>query len=76
MANFTRRKFIQAAGGVAAVSTLGFPAIVGAASKKVVVVGGGNSAAQHALTLSRIAKQVYLICRSENPGIDAAQMLI
>jgi len=41
MANFTRRKFIQAAGGVAAVSTLGFPAIVGAASKKVVVVGGG-----------------------------------
>jgi thioredoxin reductase (NADPH) len=36
------------------------------------VVGGGNSAAQHALTLSRIAKQVYLICRSENPGIDAA----
>jgi len=41
MANFTRRKFIQAAGGVAAISTLGFPAIVGAASKKVVVVGGG-----------------------------------
>jgi len=41
MANFTRRKFIQAAGSVAAVSTLGFPAIVGAASKKVVVVGGG-----------------------------------
>ncbi len=43
MANFTRRKFIQAAGGVAAVSTLGIPAIVGAASKKVVVVGGGVS---------------------------------
>ena len=41
MANFTRRKFIQAAGGIAAVSALGFPAIVGAASKKVVVVGGG-----------------------------------
>jgi len=41
MANFTRRKFIQAAGGVAAVSAIGFPAIVGAASKKVVVVGGG-----------------------------------
>ena len=41
MANFTRRKFIQAAGGVAAVSALGFPGIVGAASKKVVVVGGG-----------------------------------
>ncbi len=41
MANFTRRKFIQAAGGIAAVSALGFPAIVGAASKKVVIVGGG-----------------------------------
>jgi sulfide dehydrogenase [flavocytochrome c] flavoprotein subunit len=41
MANFTRRKFIQAAGSVAAVSALGFPAIVGAASKKVVIVGGG-----------------------------------
>ena len=41
MANFTRRKFIQVAGGAAAVSTLGFPAIVGAASKKVVIVGGG-----------------------------------
>jgi sulfide dehydrogenase [flavocytochrome c] flavoprotein subunit len=41
MANFTRRKFIQATGGVAAVSTLGFPALVGAASKKVVIVGGG-----------------------------------
>ncbi len=36
MANFTRRKFIQVAGGAAAVSSLGFPAIVGAASKKVV----------------------------------------
>jgi len=45
MANFTRRKFIQVAGGAAAVSTLGFPAIVGAASKKVVVVGGGVSGA-------------------------------
>lgn len=45
MANFTRRKFIQAAGGAAAVSTLGFPAIVGAASKKVVVVGGGVAGA-------------------------------
>ena len=41
MANFTRRKFIKVAGGAAALSTLGFPAIVGAASKKVVVVGGG-----------------------------------
>jgi len=45
MANFTRRKFIQATGGVAAVSALGFPAIVGAASKKVVIVGGGTGGA-------------------------------
>ena len=41
MANFTRRKFLQATGGAVAISSLGFPAIVGAASKKVVVVGGG-----------------------------------
>ena len=41
MANFTRRKFLQATGGAVAVSTLGFPAIVGAASKKVVIIGGG-----------------------------------
>lgn len=45
MANVTRRKFIQVTGGVAAVSTLGFPAIVGAASKKVVIVGGGTGGA-------------------------------
>ncbi len=41
MAHFTRRKFLQVTGGAVAVSSLGFPAIVGAASKKVVVVGGG-----------------------------------
>ncbi|MGB5567721.1 MAG: FCSD flavin-binding domain-containing protein [Sedimenticolaceae bacterium] len=42
MANFTRRKFLKVAGGAAAVSTIGFPAIIGAAgSKKVVIVGGG-----------------------------------
>ncbi|MGB5564087.1 MAG: FCSD flavin-binding domain-containing protein [Sedimenticolaceae bacterium] len=41
MANFTRRKFLKVAGGAAAISTIGFPAIVGAASKKVVIVGGG-----------------------------------
>ncbi len=45
MANFTRRKFIQVAGGAAAASSLGFPAIVGAASKKVVIVGGGTAGA-------------------------------
>ena len=41
MAHFTRRKFLQVAGGAVAVSSIGFPAIVGAASKKVVIVGGG-----------------------------------
>ena len=41
MANFTRRKFLQVTGGAVAVSSLGFPAIVGAATKKVVIVGGG-----------------------------------
>ncbi|MCB1772400.1 MAG: twin-arginine translocation signal domain-containing protein, partial [Gammaproteobacteria bacterium] len=41
MQKFTRRNFLKVAGGAAAVSTLGFPAIVGAASKKVVIVGGG-----------------------------------
>jgi sulfide dehydrogenase [flavocytochrome c] flavoprotein subunit len=41
MQKFTRRNFLKVAGGAAAVSTLGFPAIVGAASKKVIIVGGG-----------------------------------
>ena len=41
MANFTRRKFLQVTGGAVAVGSLGFPAIVGAASKKVVIIGGG-----------------------------------
>ncbi len=45
MASFTRRKFLKVAGSAAAVSSLGFPAIVGAASKKVVIVGGGVSGA-------------------------------
>ncbi|MDJ0739427.1 MAG: FCSD flavin-binding domain-containing protein [Gammaproteobacteria bacterium] len=45
MANFTRRKFLQATGGAVAVSSIGFPAIVGAASKKVVIVGGGVAGA-------------------------------
>ena len=45
MASFTRRKFLKVAGGAAAVSSIGFPAIVGAASKKVVIVGGGVAGA-------------------------------
>lgn len=45
MANFTRRKFLQATGGAVAISSLGFPAIVGAASRKVVVIGGGVAGA-------------------------------
>ncbi|MCG6894091.1 MAG: NAD(P)/FAD-dependent oxidoreductase [Desulfobacteraceae bacterium] len=36
------------------------------------VVGGGNPAAQHALTLARIAREVFLVCRSANPGMDDA----
>jgi len=38
------------------------------------VVGGGNPAAQHALALSRVAKKVYLICRSESIGCDTAHL--
>lgn len=53
MANFTRRKFLQATGGAVAVSSLGFPAIVGAASKKVVVVGGGTGGATAAKYIRR-----------------------
>jgi sulfide dehydrogenase [flavocytochrome c] flavoprotein subunit len=45
MAHFTRRKFLQVTGGAVAVSSLGLPGIVGAASKKVVIVGGGTGGA-------------------------------
>ena len=66
MANFTRRKFIQAAGGVAAVSTLGFPAIVGAASKKVVIVGGGVGGAT-------AAKYIRMADSSDRRHVDRAE---
>jgi sulfide dehydrogenase [flavocytochrome c] flavoprotein subunit len=58
MANFTRRKFIQVAGGAAAVSTLGFPGIVGAASKKVIIVGGGTAGATAAKYIRRADSSV------------------
>ena len=35
------------------------------------VVGSDNAAAQHALTLSRTADKVLLICRSQKPKMDA-----
>lgn len=42
MAEFSRRNFLKIAGGAAALSAVGFPAILKAAGgKKVVVVGGG-----------------------------------
>jgi len=42
MKDFSRRSFIKIAGGAAAATAVGFPAILNAAgSKKVVVVGGG-----------------------------------
>ncbi|MGB5255363.1 MAG: FAD-dependent oxidoreductase, partial [Sedimenticolaceae bacterium] len=68
MANFTRRKFIQVAGGAAAVSSLGFPAIVGAASKKVVVVGGGTGGATAAkyIRMADSSVDVTLIEPNEN----------
>ena len=45
MKKLNRRDFIKAAGTTVAVSSLGFPHIVGAASKKVVIVGGGTGGA-------------------------------
>ena len=36
------------------------------------VVGSNNAAAQHAVTLSRIAGKVFLICRSQTLKMDAA----
>jgi len=38
----------------------------------IAVVGSSNAAAQHALTLARIATKVYLICRSQELLMDAA----
>ena len=53
MKNINRRSFIKAAGTVAAVSAVGFPAIVGAATKKVVIVGGGTAGATAAKYIRR-----------------------
>ena len=38
---------------------------------KLAVIGSDNTAGQHALTLSRIADRVLLICRSKNLKMDA-----
>ena len=58
MASFTRRKFLKVAGSAAAVSSLGFPAIVGAASKKVVIVGGGVGGATTAKYIRMVDKSI------------------
>lgn len=43
----------------------------------VAVIGSDNAAGQHAMTLSRIANKVFLICRSQTLKMDAAhQQLI
>jgi sulfide dehydrogenase [flavocytochrome c] flavoprotein subunit len=53
MKKINRRTFIKAAGTAAAVSSVGFPTIVGAAAKKVVVVGGGTAGATAAKYIKR-----------------------
>jgi sulfide dehydrogenase [flavocytochrome c] flavoprotein subunit len=53
MKKINRRSFIKAAGTAAAVSAVGFPTIVGAATKKVVIVGGGTAGATAAKYIRR-----------------------
>jgi thioredoxin reductase len=43
-------------------------------SAALAVVGSDNAAAQHALSLSRIAAKVMLICRSDSLQMDAAHI--
>jgi thioredoxin reductase (NADPH) len=43
-------------------------------SATLAVVGSDNAAAQHALSLSRIAEKVMLICRSDSMQMDAAHI--
>ena len=53
MKKINRRTFVKAAGTAAAVGSVGFPTIVGAAAKKVVVVGGGTGGATAARYIKR-----------------------
>jgi len=54
MRKINRRNFIKIAGGAAAVSAIGFPAIAAAAGKKqVVIVGGGTAGATAAKYIRR-----------------------
>ena len=54
MSKINRRNFIKIAGGAAAVSAIGFPAIAAAAGKKqVVIVGGGTAGATAAKYIRR-----------------------
>ena len=61
MKDFSRRSFIKIAGGVAAASAVGFPAILNAAGgKKVVVVGGGVGGATCAKYITMADSSVHV----------------
>ncbi|TNG00422.1 MAG: cytochrome C [Gammaproteobacteria bacterium] len=81
--NINRRKFIQAAGAVSAVSAIGFPHLALAGSKKVVVVGGGTGGATAAKYIKVIDSSIdvtliepnkdYYTCYLSNEVLSGAR---
>lgn len=77
MSHLSRRNFLKVTGGVTAAGMVGFPGIVGAASRKVVVIGGGYGGAvaakylkkaDPALEVTLIEKEKeYVSCPLSNP---------
>jgi sulfide dehydrogenase [flavocytochrome c] flavoprotein subunit len=86
MNKFNRRSFIKIAGGLSAVSALGFPMIAAAGGKKrVVIVGGGTAGATAAKYIRRADSSVevtliepnkhYYTCYLSNEVLGGAREL-
>lgn len=67
MTPLDRRTFIQAAGGGAALATLGFPSLVLGAVRRVVVVGGGVGGCTAAKYLRKLAPDVAVTLIESKP---------
>ncbi len=85
MTDLTRRTFIEAAGGVTALGTLGFPSLVLGATRRVVVIGGGVGGCTAAKYLRKLdpaisvtlieSKPTYTSCFMSNEVLSGERTL-
>ncbi|NEX15909.1 MAG: sulfide dehydrogenase [Halochromatium sp.] len=74
MTPLNRRTFIQAAGGGAALATLGFPSLVLGAARRVVVVGGGVGGCTAAKYLRKLAPDIAVTLIESKPAYTSCFM--